>query len=168
VFRALRELRLGAAPPTLSPPPLLLAAPGLAVHQQPMTAVQAAQKLAGGKAPCTAAAIAAAAAAAAAAATPRPQRQQQQQQQPGPVMTTMTDKGLMRLFACPALRRLELSRLPAITLAGVAALASGSSALESVRLVACCSVATAGRDEAAAAGVVGGGRRFVEVEVVEV
>ncbi|KAF8059687.1 yciC [Scenedesmus sp. PABB004] len=66
----------------------------------------------------------------------------------------LTDRGLVRLFACPRLRRLVLVALPGVTLAGVKALARGSGSLASLELAW-----TGARGAAAAAaGAAGGGQ----------
>jgi hypothetical protein len=70
----------------------------------------------------------------------------------------ITDRGLVRLFGCSRLRVLELHRFPAVTLAGVRALARGAPRLESVHCAGCPALAAAPPEAVAAAGTLGGVR----------
>jgi hypothetical protein len=66
----------------------------------------------------------------------------------------VTDRGLVRLFACPQLRKLKLVQLQGITLAAVKALARGSSSLAVVEVLRCPAVSAAPPEAAARAAVV--------------
>lgn len=158
-LREVRSLTLGGVPPPMAP---IIGVP------PPPPAAPSSPKA---KASAAAAVVAMAAAAAAAlskvslkAATGvgggGAQAGQQPQQPPAPP-PRFSDRGLVRLFGCARLRRLELRHQPCVTLAGVTALTRGAPALERVVCVACPGIAAATRDAIARAGVLG--TRCVEV-----
>lgn len=64
-----------------------------------------------------------------------------------------TDRGLVRLFACPRLHKLVLVQLPGITLAGIKALVRGSSLLAAIELVKCPAISAATPDVIARAAL---------------
>jgi hypothetical protein len=66
----------------------------------------------------------------------------------------LTDRGLVRLFACPRLCKLTLVQLPGITLAAVKALTRGSSTLAVVEATKCPAISAAPPEAAAKAAVV--------------
>jgi hypothetical protein len=66
----------------------------------------------------------------------------------------LTGRGLVRLFACPQLRKLTLVQLPGITLAAVKAFARGSGTLRAVEAVRCPAISAAPPEAAARAAVV--------------
>jgi hypothetical protein len=66
----------------------------------------------------------------------------------------LTDRGLVRLFACPRLSKLTLVQLQGITLAAVKALARGSSTLAVVEAMKCPAISAAPPEAAARAAVV--------------
>jgi hypothetical protein len=66
----------------------------------------------------------------------------------------VTDRGLVRLFACPRLRKLTLVQLLGITLAAVKALARGSSTLAAVEALRCPAISAAPPEAPARAAVV--------------
>jgi hypothetical protein len=77
----------------------------------------------------------------------------------------VSDKGLVRLFGCSRLQRLELHHIQAISMAGVRALVHGVPGLESVLCVACPVVTTAPQNKVALMGVLDG-VRTVMIRVV--
>jgi hypothetical protein len=70
----------------------------------------------------------------------------------------LTDKGLVRLFVCPRLQRLELANLMGVTLAGVKALARGCPTLQQIAVKGSPAVAAATPDAVIRAGQCGDGR----------
>ena len=70
----------------------------------------------------------------------------------------LTDKGLVRLFVCPKLQRLELANLMGVTLAGVKALARGCPTLQQITVKGSPAVCAATPEAATRAGQCGDGR----------
>lgn len=70
----------------------------------------------------------------------------------------LTDRGLARMATWPGLRVLHLAQLPGITLAGVKALAAGSSSLVQLYVTRCPAVSAATADGIARAAVPSPGR----------
>lgn len=65
----------------------------------------------------------------------------------------LTDRGLVRLFACPKLHKLVLVQLPGISLAGIKALVRGSQTLQVIEIVDCPAICAASADVVARAAV---------------
>lgn len=77
----------------------------------------------------------------------------------------MTDRGLVKLFGCARLRRLELRHMPSsVTLIGITALTRGVASLERVVCVECAGLANADPGLVARAGVLGA--RVVGIEAI--
>lgn len=72
---------------------------------------------------------------------------------PGDPSQLLTDRGLVRLFACPKLQKLKLVQLPGVTLAGIKALVRGSQTLQAIDVVDCPAICAAPADTVARAAV---------------
>eukprot|EP00878_Enallax_costatus_P031817 GHUV01034866.1.p1 GENE.GHUV01034866.1~~GHUV01034866.1.p1 ORF type:complete len:514 (+),score=188.39 GHUV01034866.1:836-2377(+) len=70
----------------------------------------------------------------------------------------LTDKGLVRLFACPKLQKLSLVQLPGVTLAGIKALVRGSQTLQAIDVFGCPAVSAAPEETVAKVAVAFPGR----------
>lgn len=73
----------------------------------------------------------------------------------------LTDKGLVRLFACPKLQKLSLVQLPEITLAGVKALVRGSQTLQFIDIKGCSAVSAASAEAVAKIAAMAPGRSVI-------